>query len=103
MMERHMLKIDKKNDNGSLVVALDGRLDTTTAPDFEKAITADRKPAMNVIVDMKKLAYISSAGLRVLLMIKRAIGSEGTLKVRNASSDIQDVMEITGFSSLMDK
>ncbi len=98
-----MLKINKKKDKQAMVIALEGRLDTTTAPDFESSISSDTKEGMNVVVDMKKLAYISSAGLRVLIMVKRAIGSDGSLKLKNVSSDIQDVLEITGFSSLIDE
>ncbi len=98
-----MLKINKKKEKQAMVIALDGRLDTTTAPDFETSITTDLKEGMDVVVDMKKLVYISSAGLRVLVMVKKAIGSDGSLKLKNVSSDIQDVLEITGFSSLIDE
>lgn len=96
-----MLKVDKKKEDNTLMVTLEGKLDTTTAPDFESAITPELKDGLTVIVDMKNLSYISSAGLRVLIVAKKGIGN-GSLKVRNVSADIQDVLEITGFSTLLD-
>ena len=94
-----MLNIEKKSKSGNLEVNLKGRLDTTTAVDFENAITPELKETMDVIIDMKDLAYISSAGLRVLVMIKKAIGAKGSIKLRDVSDEIKDVLEITGFST----
>ncbi len=94
-----MLSIDKKSKSGNLEVVLKGRLDTTTAGEFEESITADLKEGMDVIIDMKGLTYISSAGLRVIVMIKKAIGVKGAIKLRNVADEIKDVLEITGFSS----
>ncbi len=97
-----MLKIDKKNSNGKLVVALSGKLDTITAPDFESGVIGDLKAGMKVTIDMKDLLYVSSAGLRELLMAKKAVGADGSVKLTNVSSEIQDVLEITGFSNILD-
>ncbi len=103
MMGDKMLKIDKKNNAGKLELKLIGKLDTTTAPELEEAISSDLKEGVAVTIDMAELAYISSAGLRVLLMVKKSVGNGGTLKLRNVTSEVQDVLEITGFSTLLEQ
>ncbi|MBR6101330.1 MAG: STAS domain-containing protein [Ruminococcus sp.] len=90
-----------KNDK-ELIVALEGRLDTLTSPELD----AKLKPALDgvekLIFDLDKLKYISSAGLRVLLTAMQIMDRQGEMKVRNVSTEVMDVFEITGFADDLD-
>lgn len=86
---------------GELLFALSGRLDTTTAPDFDKAASEGIEGFKKVIVDLSSLEYISSAGLRVLLSLHKKVSVEGTLIIRNANDIVSEVFEVTGFSDVL--
>lgn len=94
------LKIEKKIENENTVFVLEGRLNTLTSVDFEKA-AEDIKEYENVIIDMEKLEYISSAGLRILLKIQKLVSSKGYLTLVHVNSDIMEIFEITGFASIL--
>lgn len=87
--------------NGELLFALSGRLDTATAPDFDKAVSQDIAGFKKVIVDMSDLEYISSAGLRVLLALHKKVSAAGTLVIRNANDLVSEVFEVTGFVDIL--
>ncbi len=92
-----------KTQNGSdLIVAVEGRLDTTTAPEFENEIKPLLSSVENVILDFEKLEYISSAGLRALLQIRKSIYGKGGVKITKANELVKEVFEVTGFSSVLD-
>ncbi len=78
-----------------------GRLDTTTAPDFDKTINEDIVETDNLVLDFKKLEYISSAGLRVLLSAQKKMQKLGTMKLINVCEDVMEVFEMTGFSDIL--
>lgn len=88
-------------DNNTLTVFLEGRIDSNNAPAVEKELLAllDENAGMNVRLDADKLAYISSAGLRVLMKVRKKI--KATLPVDNVSSGIYDIFETTGFTQLL--
>lgn len=91
-----------KNLNGTaLGVALTGRLDTTTAPALEAELNASLADVTELAFDFAQLEYISSAGLRVLLAAQKVMNKQGKMTVRNVSSDIKEVFEITGFSDIL--
>lgn len=91
-----------KNLNGStLTVALEGRLDTTTAPELEKELKASLDGVTELIMDFSKLDYISSAGLRVLLSAHKSMASKGSMKVTHVNEIVQEVFEVTGFSDIL--
>lgn len=91
-----------KNLNGTaLDVALTGRLDTTTAPALEAELNASLADVTELAFDFAQLEYISSAGLRVLLAAQKVMNKQGKMTVRNVSSDIKEVFEITGFSDIL--
>lgn len=91
-----------KNLNGTaLDIALAGRLDTTTAPALEAELNASLAGITELAFDFAQLEYISSAGLRVLLAAQKVMNKQGKMTVRNVSSDIKEVFEITGFSDIL--
>lgn len=92
------LKIEKKNEE-SLV--LTGRLDTMTAPELEAEISALLPTVQSLTLDMEKLDYISSAGLRVILKTQKALEKKGGLKLTNVTAAVREVFDITGFSDFL--
>lgn len=94
------MKIDKKLDGDTLVLTLDGRLDTLTAPDLEAEI-GDLNGVAELIIDMKNLEYISSAGLRVILKSQKIMNEKGSMKLTNVGENVMEVFEITGFSDFL--
>lgn len=92
-----------KNLNGDqLELKLDGRLDTLTAPELEEEIKANADSIKDLIIDMKDLEYISSAGLRALLVAKKLLHGKGTVKAVNTNDMVKEVFEVTGFIDLID-
>lgn len=88
--------------NGSvLTLALEGRLDTTTAPQLEAEVKASIAGVTEFILDMKDLAYISSAGLRVLLAAQKQMNKQGSMVLKNVCEAIMEVFEVTGFSDIL--
>ncbi len=96
-----MLKIDKTVDNGKTKVALEGRLDTVTAPELEAALKEVLPAATELTMDFEKLEYISSAGLRVLLSAQKTMNNQGSMKVKNVNDTIMEIFEVTGFSDIL--
>ena len=96
-----MLNIEKKQDNKDLTIVLDGRLDTTTAPQLEEELKGSLDGVEKLTFDFEKLQYISSAGLRVLLSSQKTMNKQGTMVVKNCSEDILEIFEITGFVDIL--
>ena len=91
-----------KNLNGTaLTIALEGRLDTTTAPDLEQALKESMDGANELTMDFGKLDYISSAGLRVLLSAHKTMMKKDGMKVVNANEMVKEVFEVTGFADIL--
>ena len=82
-------------------IEIAGRLDTTTAPDLDKTISEDIADTENLVLNFKKLEYISSAGLRVLLAAQKKMQKLGTMKVTNVCADVMEVFEMTGISDIL--
>ena len=95
------MTINKTQDGGKLVVALEGRLDTTTAPELEADLKASIDSVTDLVIDMEKLDYISSAGLRVLLWANKTMNQKGTMVVKNVSEVVNEVFEVTGFADFL--
>ena len=95
------MTIQIKRSNEEIIIEIVGRLDTNTAPALDKTIIEDVEASKNLVLDLKGLEYISSAGLRVLLGAQKKMQVSGSLKVRNVSSDIMDVFDMTGFSGIL--
>ena len=92
------LKIEKKNAE---TLALEGRLDTLTAPELEAEISAMFPTVQTLTLDMEKLDYISSAGLRVILKTQKALKKKSGLKLIHVSDEVKEVFDITGFSDFL--
>ena len=96
-----MLNINKTRDGGKLCVAIEGRLDTTTAPELEASLKEDLDTVTELVIDLAKLEYISSAGLRVLLAAQKAMMKQGSMVVTNPNDVISEIFEVTGFSTIL--
>ena len=90
----------KKNAEAA-VIEIAGRLDTTSAPALEKAINEDIGDAKNLVLDLKGVQYISSAGLRVLLGAQKKMQKIGSMKVVNVCEAVMEVFEMTGFADIL--
>ena len=95
------MTIEKKLDNEELTVTLEGRLDTVTAPSLEEELKASLDGIKELVLDFQKLEYISSAGLRVLLMAQKTMNKQGSMVIRNVNETIAEVFEITGFADML--
>ena len=95
------MTIEKKVNGTALEIALEGRLDTMTAPELEKELNASLGSADSLTLDFSKLEYISSAGLRVLLSAHKAMSGKGGMKVTNVNEIVKEVFEVTGFADIL--
>ena len=95
------MMIEIKKNTQEVTVEVVGRLDTTTAPSLEKTINEDLGDATNLILDLKGLEYISSAGLRVLLSAQKKMNKIGSMKVINVCDSVMEVFDITGFLDIL--
>ena len=96
-----MLNVEKQTNGSELTIALTGRLDTTTAPQFESVVKESLEGVTVLNVDMEALEYISSAGLRVLLSAQKIMNKQGEMNVRHVSETIMEIFEVTGFSDIL--
>ena len=95
------MTITKELNGTELKIALEGRLDTMTAPELEAELNQSLGSAESLTLDFSKLEYISSAGLRVLLSAHKAMVSKGGMKVTNVNEIVREVFEVTGFSDIL--
>ena len=96
------MKIIKNRNGGSLTIALEGRLDTTTAPELEQEIKSSLCGVTELVMDFSRLSYISSAGLRVLLAAHKTMAKQGSMKIVHANEMVMEVFEVTGFADILD-
>ena len=96
------MTIDKKMNGTALEIALEGRLDTMTAPELEAELNQSMSSADSLKLDFSKMDYISSAGLRVLLSAHKAMSAKGGMKLTNVNEIVQEVFEVTGFADILD-
>ena len=94
------MEIKKQQTDSVLNVALSGRLDTVTAPELDASLK-DLSGVTELILDFAQLSYISSAGLRVILALQKAMSRQGSMKLTHVSSDVMEVFEITGFCDIL--
>ena len=93
------MKIDLNKENEKLIISLEGRLDTNTSPELESEYKKlDEK---NIVLDLEKLNYISSAGLRVLLTMQKEMNKKGSLEIINVCDEVLDIFEVTGFNDIL--
>jgi anti-sigma B factor antagonist len=99
--ETDMLNIESKRNAAELTVALSGRLDTNTAPELEKALNTSLEGVNMLFIDMEKLDYISSAGLRVLLAAQKIMNEQGKMTITHVNKAIMEIFEVTGLSDIL--
>ena len=93
--------INKTQNGTTLNIALEGRLDTTTAPQLEAELKSDLADVTSLVMDFEKLEYISSAGLRVLLSAQKIMNKQGEMKLIHVNDVINEIFEVTGFSDIL--
>lgn len=91
-----------KNPSEGIDLALKGNVDSSTAPIFEAAVREIPTGKETMVFDFSEVNYVSSAGLRVLLIARKGVGPDGKLTLLNVSKDVHDVLDLTGFSTLID-
>lgn len=96
-----MLNISKTQEGNTLKVAVEGRLDTTTAPELEASLKESIEDVTELVIDLKDLEYISSAGLRVLLAAQKIMMKQGKMVVTNPNDVINEIFEVTGFRDIL--
>ena len=95
------MEIVKSIENNILKITLSGRLDTNTAPELETVISEEIGGKDLLEIDFKKLDYISSAGLRVLLSAQKIMNKQGKMVLKNVNETVMEIFEITGFSDIL--
>ena len=95
------MKITKTTEGSTLNLSLEGRLDTTTAPELEMLLNASLDGVTNLVFDFSGLDYLSSAGLRVLLTAQKRMSKQGSMKLLQVNDTVKEVFEITGFADFL--
>ena len=95
------MTIEIKKNATETIIEIAGRLDTITAPALDKTINEDIGDTKNLVLDVKGMEYISSAGLRVLLSAQKKMQKIGSMKVTGVCADVMEVFEMTGFADIL--
>ena len=95
------MTITKTGSGNALCLALEGRLDTTTAPQLEAELKQNLTNVEKLVLDFAALEYLSSAGLRVLLAAQKVMNKQGEMIIRNVNETIAEIFEVTGFSDVL--
>ncbi len=94
------MTINKETNGNEMVISLEGRLDTTTAPQLDEEIKK-LDGVDKLVIDLKQLEYISSAGLRILLSAQKVMNKRGDMVIRNVSDVIREIFDVTGFVDIL--
>ena len=96
------MTINNQLDGTTLTMAIEGRIDTQTAPELEQAVNDSINGVTQLILDFSKVSYISSAGLRTILTAENWMGARnGSMVIRGAAKNIKDVFKVTGFDTFL--
>ena len=95
------MTIEIKKNKQETIIEIVGRLDTITAPALDRTINEDIGDTKNLVLDLKGMEYISSAGLRVLLSAQKKMQKIGSLKVTGVCEEVMEVFEMTGFADIL--
>ena len=96
------MKIDVNKNGSELTLSPVGRVDTATAPELRKAFDENISGVTDLTFDLKQLDYISSAGLRVLMVAQKTMVKQGKMKLINVNEDVMDVFDMTGLTDVFD-
>lgn len=96
------MEINCTNENGKLIIALEGRLDTVTSQDLMNKVPLENRKGLDIVFDFTNLQYISSAGLRVLITFKKDADATGnSLLIKNPNEVIKEIFKVTGFDKIL--
>ena len=95
------MNINIERENDKALMKIEGRLDTTTAPELEKAINGEGDELKSLVLDFNGVDYISSAGLRVLLTAQKKMNAQGYMELRGVSEAVMDIFEMIGFADIL--
>ena len=96
-----MLKITKQADGSTLTVKVEGRVDSNTAVELDRALNGALDGITKLILDFERLEYNSTAGLRALLIAQKTMNQQGTIVIRNVSAAVKEIFEVTGFTDML--
>ena len=95
------MKINTTREGNAMTVALEGRMDATSAPQLDAQLQEAMESITMLTLDLEKLVYTSSAGLRVLLTAQKAMNKRGKMVIRNVQPDVQEIFDMVGFTDLL--
>ena len=95
------MNITSNRDQNKLLAAVEGKIDTVTAPELEEFIKTNLDGVTELTLDLSHTDYISSAGLRVLLLAQKRMITQGTMEVINVNETVNEIFEVTGFSDIL--
>ena len=95
------MNIIRTKEGTALTVALEGRMDAISAPQLEKELEAEMENITDLTLDLEKLVYTSSAGLRVLLSAQKVMNRKGRMAIRNVRPEIMEIFDMVGFTDLL--
>ena len=95
------MNINMNKEEKNLTLEIEGRLDTTTAPQLEACLKDNIGDSKHLVMDFSRLEYISSAGLRVILAAQKIMNKQGEMVIKNVNDTVMEVFEITGFADIL--
>ena len=95
------MKITKSIHKRTLIIEVEGEIDSTTSGEFQNSIKEDINKVDNLVLDFDKCSYISSAGLRVILSARKHINNQGEMSIINVNATVMDVLTMTGFNKIL--
>lgn len=95
------MNIQTKKENEALTICLEGRLDTSTAPQLEECVKSSLDGVKDLTLDLSALDYISSAGLRVLLTAQKMMNTKGQMRICGVNETVMEIFDITGFANIL--
>ena len=95
------MNFEKTNGGNTLTVELIGEVDSMNTPELEEKLLKEIEGVTELIFDLSKLEYISSAGLRVLLTMQKTMKSQGSMVIKNTNEEVMEIFKVTGFVRLL--
>jgi len=95
------MQINKIKNGTNFTIEFEGRLDTITTPEVEKQLDGELEGITELVLDLKGMSYLSSAGLRLILSLQKKMMTQGSMEVRNVNEMIMEIFEVTGFDDIL--
>ena len=96
------MTIKQKKEDAALTIFVEGRIDTTTAPEFSEYLKRELPGVKHLVLDLQGVDYVSSAGLRAILFAQKTMNAQGDMKVAHVNFDIMETFELTGFTDILE-